>query len=1005
MIGRNLIPNIIRSWVASLAVLLAFAATPASAQVAAEFFNGAIAEYSASNANQNDNTRSFSSLGITKIVMSQTGGRWGGTQGNDLNVTLTIYFSDSTTTSFSGALNWQLNDGGNAIPIDYFGVTTTTDVSDTTDRYTRSSGTLKKTYILVLPSKLVSSNFATRLSTDNTDGSANLNEAAIFSALTTEFPPANVAPAFTSTNATDASSAASYAFTYNENRASGAVLGTVSASDGNGDTLTFAIAGGNTNNWFAVNPSTGAITLTAAGAASLANDFEQTPNEQILTVSVSDGTVTTTIEVKLSELNVAENANAPAFTGATATGSNNQPAYAFSYNENSATDAVVGTVAASDADGDTLTFAITGGNASNWFAINPSTGAITLTAAGAASLANDFEQTANEQILTVSVSDGTNTTTIEVKLSELDVDDALPLITGPSGGAGSAASTISVNEGQTGVTRLVSSRSVTWAITGGNEDGQFQIAADGTITFRAAPDFEGPTDADTNNTYILTVTATDSNGRTTTQTVTVTVLNIDDSAPVITGPGQAAGAAASTISINEGLTPVTSFRANETVTWAIDGGDDAGQFSIDPATGAIAFRTAPSFETPADRNGDNAYIVRIKATDSAGNVSYQTLTVRVLDVDEIGRKLGEIGGKLRTGLRGYATHGLSDMLSFNEALMRNSDDDACADPKKRKDLSGSVRATEAGGSVDLDYSRNLTGCGHRQKVLADVGLTSSRLAGNWNSRIFGALRFETKLDKDLTVGIAGLVSRANDTITGFDSSAISDTSLQVTLYSRYAITEGLRTGAFAGMGRTWFDFGLTEKDGFVLDGKMTGRRHVFGWMLSGDMNVGGMALTTDAVVSRAVEKLGSARLSASYLGESRQGIAFAVGTVDVTRISVPVNAPIALTGDQDGSGLNSRLVLSPGLLCEDNDIDSSALQCGYQIGAKFLATDAESRSRLYADYHWESVSGLRRSLVALGYALRFGKKDALELGFELNRGLTGFAGNDNRAMLSVRFAP
>ena len=39
----------------------------------------------------------------------------------------------------------------------------------------------------------------------------------------------------------------------------------------------------------------------------------------------------------------------------------------------------------------------------------------------------------------------------------------------------------------------------------------------------AAPDYERPTDSDTNNTYILTVKATDAAGNVSTQTITVKV--------------------------------------------------------------------------------------------------------------------------------------------------------------------------------------------------------------------------------------------------------------------------------------------------------------------------------------------------------------------------------------------------------------------------------------------------------------------------------------------------
>ena len=502
-------------------------------------------------------------------------------------------------------------------------------------------------------------------------------------------------------------------------------------------------------------------------------------------------------------------------------------------------------------------------------------------------------------------------------------------------------------------------------------------------------------------TLTYTLRATDSSGTPATddQTVTVTVLDVDDTAPLITGPSGGAGAAASAISINEGLTAVTTFTANEKVTWSLDGGSDAASFRIDPATGALVFVAAPDFENPTDSDRNNTYVVRIKAVDAAGNVSYQTLTVTVLNVDEIGRKLAQIGDKLRTGLRSYVAQSLGDMLSFNESLMRAANDDACTAPKG-KGLSGAANANQSGGQVKLGYSQQLTDCGRRNQVFADFGLTYSKLGGNWNSRMFASLRFERRVDADLTLGAALMASQASDTLTGFANSSISDESLQLNVYGRYRISDTLRTGAFAGYGQGWYDFGLAESDGFVLDGKMTGKRQVYGWMLSGDFNLGETVITTDAIVSHAKEKLGSATLAARYLGENRTGIAFAVGSVDTTRISVPVTAPIQLTGN-DELGKSARLLLSPGLLCEDNDIQSSSLRCGYQLGAKLVANDG-GRNRFYADYRWESVAGNRRSLVGLGYAYRLGSDGKLELALEANRGLTGSSGQDNRALVSLR---
>ena len=425
------------------------------------------------------------------------------------------------------------------------------------------------------------------------------------------------------------------------------------------------------------------------------------------------------------------------------------------------------------------------------------------------------------------------------------------------------------------------------------------------------------------------------------------------------------------------------------------GGSDAASFRIDPATGALVFVAAPDFENPTDSDRNNTYVVRIKAVDAAGNISYQTLTVTVVNVDEIGRKLAQIGDKLRTGLRSYVAHSLGDMLSFNESLMRGANDDACSDPK----LSGAANANQSGGQVKLTYSQQLTECGRRNRVFADIGLTHSKLGGDWNSRLFASLRLERRVDADLTLGAALLASRSSDALTGFANSSISDDSLQLSLYGRYRITDKLRTGAFAGVGKGWYDFGLTESDGFTLDGSMTGKRQIYGWMLSGEFNLGETVITTDAIVSHAREKLGSATLAARYLGENRTGIAFLVGSVDTTRISVPLTAPIQLTGN-DELGKSARLLLSPGLLCEDNDVQTSALRCGYQLGAKLVANDG-GRNRFYADYRWESVAGMRRSLIGLGYAYRFGDK-GLEVALEANRGITGMAGQDNRIWIVLR---
>ncbi len=107
------------------------------------------------------------------------------------------------------------------------------------------------------------------------------------------------------------------------------------------------------------------------------------------------------------------------------------------------------------------------------------------------------------------------------------------------------------------------------------------------------------------------------------------------SPPVITGPTGGPGAATSTVTMNENISAVTTFSADKTVTWSVNGGLDQSKFTINPFSGALSFINAPDFENPTDSNGDNIYIVTIRATDTNGNISSQTLTVTITNVAEL----------------------------------------------------------------------------------------------------------------------------------------------------------------------------------------------------------------------------------------------------------------------------------------------------------------------------------------------------------------------------------
>uniref|UniRef100_UPI001481E0D8 Ig-like domain-containing protein n=1 Tax=Vibrio harveyi TaxID=669 RepID=UPI001481E0D8 len=152
----------------------------------------------------------------------------------------------------------------------------------------------------------------------------------------------------------------SYEFNYDENISESTVIGQVSATDADGSNVSYAITSGNDNGWFEVNAN-GEITLTTAGAAAAANDFEALANIHniVVTATGTDGSgadTSTDINVTLNEQNV--NDNAPVF------GDNS---YEFNYDENIAEDVVIGTVSATDADGNNVTYSIKSGNDNGWF--------------------------------------------------------------------------------------------------------------------------------------------------------------------------------------------------------------------------------------------------------------------------------------------------------------------------------------------------------------------------------------------------------------------------------------------------------------------------------------------------------------------------------------------------------------------------------------------------------------------------------------------------------------
>ena len=142
-------------------------------------------------------------------------------------------------------------------------------------------------------------------------------------------------------------------------------------------------------------------------------------------------------------------------------------------------------------------------------------------------------------------------------------------------------------------------------------------------------------DKETQDTYTVTVTATDSFGISSTITVTIKVTNVDE-APVISVGGLVVTGPSSIDYAEDRTGMVATYSAAgpdaARATWSLEG-DDAGDFRISNA-GVLTFRTTPNYEAPADAGTDNVYQVTVEANDGT-NTATKAVTVIVTDVDEM----------------------------------------------------------------------------------------------------------------------------------------------------------------------------------------------------------------------------------------------------------------------------------------------------------------------------------------------------------------------------------
>ncbi len=410
-------------------------------------------------------------------------------------------------------------------------------------------------------------------------------------------------------------------------------VGTVAATSAVGGTVTYSIPTGNTGadgGSFSIVAPSGALSFGSAPDYENPGDVaSQAPapvsgagdNEYIVNVLASEAGGDDTLQTLRVTVT---NTPAPFFTSDDA----------FTVAEGST---AVGTVEA----GAGVTYAIVavgagGGADAAQFAINGTSGALTFSTVPNYEAPADVANTApvsdagdNVYVVTVSATNSDSDTPAVTQTIMVTVTD----VQGPSF---TSSATYSVPEstntfvGTVAATPVTSGADVTYTLTG-TDAADFNIDANsGALDFASAPDYETPTDDDTDNVYEVNVVATEAGGEETLQAVTVTVTNVG---PTITST------ATETVAENTPITtPVLTVEATPVTAGAVVTfnttltGADAADFSIDGASGVLTFAAVPNYEAPADDDTDNVYVATVEVQETGGEVTRQTITVTVTDV-------------------------------------------------------------------------------------------------------------------------------------------------------------------------------------------------------------------------------------------------------------------------------------------------------------------------------------------------------------------------------------
>ena len=397
------------------------------------------------------------------------------------------------------------------------------------------------------------------------------------------------------------------------------VIYIASATDADGDNISYSISGGDDSDKFSIATTSGSLQFLVAPDYENPDDNNQDRIYE-LELSASDGISSSTMALSITISDVDEDGANTAPTFPTSSES-------ISISENSS--GVIYTASASDADGDSITYSLSGGNDSDKFSIDSSSGELYFLSSP------DYENPADSNFdniyeIQIGASDGLVSASIVLLITVVNVNDSTSNQT-PSF---TSATAVSVNENTSGVIYTATADdadigdTLTYSLIGGTDQSSFTL--NGTeLSFITTPDYENAADIGSDNTYQVQLRVTDTGGLFDELDLSISVVDINE-APTFTS------VAAVNVSENTSGVIYTATAedadAGDTLSYSIIGGADRSFFSLDGAD--LSFIEAPSYGSAADSNGDNIYEIQLRVTDANGLYENLNLSVGVGDVNQ-----------------------------------------------------------------------------------------------------------------------------------------------------------------------------------------------------------------------------------------------------------------------------------------------------------------------------------------------------------------------------------